>query len=841
MKSNTLSHLIWAPLSVLLVSTSQAADILLVSSNSNPTLETFLSTEGHTVTQEARTTGPDNANDFDFIIFDRDTNSGSYRDNDAVGQKQADWNAVSTPTLSFSTFVMRASRFGWIINENLGTNTPTDSFVSPFPDPAHPFLAGLTGTPELAYTTPVSIRTYASAQRLTSGITVVTEAGSAGSANIFTINPGTVLADTQGTPAGGLRIAWGIENGDSGWDLAGPNAEQILRNIITAVTSVSDSDGDGMDDLYEDINGLDKNDNGTLFPGLGPSGDKDMDGLTNLQEHDGLNASNIDHGFGQTRADNDDTDGDLVLDNEEVTGASNTAFASAPTNPNNPDSDGDGLDDEQETSGSQNTANSNAPTNPNAVDTDGDTMDDLYEVTNNLLGGLDPNLDDAAGNLDLSAEMAGGNTFFLTNLQEYTGSENSGDIQTRADKGDTDDDGAPDHSEDNFGSWSDTFSVTGTNPAIPDTDGDGLLDGFENPTTGNYPLSGSPSATNQSLSDPNLADTDEEGLLDGAEVLSYGTSPSVKDTDGDGTEDAGEQHLYGTDPTNGSNSPNAAQLAELRVNFQLNADNAVLPDFQLYQADHEDGGVSWTDMTYSAFGGSNNVTVGVSWDAGSGVGLTRPQLFNNRLPAASVGPLEWPALLADWAGTDERSDAGEGEGMTVTVSGLPAGNYLWTSLHLDAQDRAESFNATLTSSNGSVAGPTLVDGITSGNGGANLFDEVTQYQQTFSSNGSDPVEVYFETNGAFFFMNAFLITNTNLPHIDSGLVVTNCEIEAASGDFLMTFSPGGTDYIVTSSNDLNTAFTAVPSATLENSNTTFRVPAADLNAGQDFFRVEEAP
>jgi hypothetical protein len=99
-------------------------------------------------------------------------------------------------------------------------------------------------------------------------------------------------------------------------------------------------------------------------------------------------------------------------------------------------------------------------------------------------------------------------------------------------------------------------SLAGTDPASPDTDGDGLLDGFE-VTFGFDPL-----GTNESGGDPDgdglnnlaeqeagtspwLADTDGDGLTDLEEV---DTDPSQADTDGDGLNDYDELNTYSTDP-----------------------------------------------------------------------------------------------------------------------------------------------------------------------------------------------------------------------------------------------------------------------------------------------------
>lgn len=70
--------------------------------------------------------------------------------------------------------------------------------------------------------------------------------------------------------------------------------------------------------------------------------------------------------------------------------------------------------------------------------------------------------------------------------------------------------------------------------------------------------------------------------------------------------------------------------------------------------------------------------------------------------------------------------------------------------------------------------------------------------------------------------------------------ITSTSLESGTGDFLVTFSPGSANYVLKSSNDLTSPFVEVPSAVLENGNSTFRVPAADLNPSRDFFVIELA-
>lgn len=71
--------------------------------------------------------------------------------------------------------------------------------------------------------------------------------------------------------------------------------------------------------------------------------------------------------------------------------------------------------------------------------------------------------------------------------------------------------------------------------------------------------------------------------------------------------------------------------------------------------------------------------------------------------------------------------------------------------------------------------------------------------------------------------------------------ITSTSVEPETGDLLIKFSLGSANYILKSSQDLTGPFKEVTSAELENDNTTFRIPAADLNPGHDFFIIEITP
>jgi hypothetical protein len=100
------------------------------------------------------------------------------------------------------------------------------------------------------------------------------------------------------------------------------------------------------------------------------------------------------------------------------------------------------------------------------------------------------------------------------------------------------------------------FDIYGTDLYNPDTDGDGVFDGYE-VSVGLSPLAADSDGDGQSDydelnqddgSDPGSGDADGDGLTDGYEGQVSLTDPYNSDTDRDGASDGVEVNLKGTDP-----------------------------------------------------------------------------------------------------------------------------------------------------------------------------------------------------------------------------------------------------------------------------------------------------
>lgn len=182
------------------------------------------------------------------------------------------------------------------------------------------------------------------------------------------------------------------------WYAGGQGSGDIdIDNIVIDGFQGGDSDGDGINDAYEQlIIDADPNDNLESVEDVLPGDDFDNDLSTNLQEFERL-----------TSAIDEDSDDDGYLDGVETDDGSFDNIASdTGTDPLNPDTDGDGLLDGVETNGGTFNDASDTGTDPLEVNTDGGDFRDGAEV---LIHGTDPTDAGSEPSVDFDILFLGGN------------------------------------------------------------------------------------------------------------------------------------------------------------------------------------------------------------------------------------------------------------------------------------------------------------------------------------------------------------------------------------------------------------------------------------------------
>lgn len=298
----------------------------------------------------------------------------------------------------------------------------------------------------------------------------------------------------------------------------------IQSNPVLASSVPGDSDGDGLSDLWE----LNYFSSVTESNGLH---DPDGDLYTNAEEQ----ANGTDPLDNMSFVDSDE---DSLNDRWEMLHFGSLTVASDPDD----DADSDGFNNQEEYDAGS------SPSNDKSVpeDTDGDGLADSWELL------FFPDIHHADGSGDPDRD-------FSTNLEEFAA--NTSPIDRAI---------SPDSDFDGLGDGWEIFSF-GAITATDDTEGDADGDGFSN--AAEYAAA---SHGNDPVSTP---DTDGDGLPDGWELLHFGSIAAQNgggDPDGDGANNALEL-LAKTLPMDNTSTPNPAIVTTA---FGRGADTSLSNDVQ---------------------------------------------------------------------------------------------------------------------------------------------------------------------------------------------------------------------------------------------------------------------
>ena len=441
-----------------------------------------------------------------------------------------------------------------------------------------------------------------------------------------------------------------VEDGDT-YDSDGDGLTD-LHELLTLGTNPSniDSDGDTLSDSYEIEIGLKANDS-----------DSDGDGYKDQWELEyngsyGLDPKNVATGINES----------IDLDRD---GLNFSLEAKALTDPNDFDTDDDGLNDSYEyfnltsdptlfdtdNDGLNDSGELTLGTNPVKRDTDGDGLIDSDEVIHRTNATSADTDDDGLGD---GWEVRFRNVEYVDPLEKATSTQLASDTD------------------------GDRYSLLqeeedGTNPGNPDSDGDGLGDGWEalyafvstfislhtraTATEVTYDLDNDGLTLlqeSEGFTDPRKNDTDDDGLNDSYEFLISGTDGTLKDTDKDGLNDSYEVLTLGTNATlsdtDGDGLNDSYELLTLMT-------NATLSD-----TDGDGLGDGW-EVKYNGTSGVNPLLAATPSELASdtdGDGLNLTEEFKANLdPGTADNPMPMKTT------STTASDSSSSETSEITVEG----------------------------------------------------------------------------------------------------------------------------------------------------------------------------
>jgi hypothetical protein len=197
----------------------------------------------------------------------------------------------------------------------------------------------------------------------------------------------------------------------------------------------------------------------------------------------------------------------------------------------------------------------------------------------------------------------------------------------------------------------------------------------------------------------------------------------------------------------------AAELEKMSVDFGA-AGTPVQSGYVAYTAADKNL-ASFTTQSYTVF--ETSVSVLVQWTVP--VTAATARVVDRGLENYEDATED---LMRDWIATDIRP-GNTGDPMTLTITGLPAGQYIFVSYHTDTEPTVNIGTADVTV-NDATGSATTMD-IHCTNNSAVTFDSITKFEATITSDGLNPVTIVYDMhpfvnqwNECFFVINGFDLT-----------------------------------------------------------------------------------